>query len=80
MKRKFSLLKILREELESERRGLIFLIILAVPLAVGMIVASIHFYCIQQNLREIIQMVQGREAVVLSEPFHSNSNGKPNDP
>ena len=64
-KKGFSLWRILREEFESERRDLIFLLMIAIPLAVGMVVAYIHLYCVGHELEELMKIIQEREPVSI---------------
>ncbi len=62
-KKSFSLWRILREELDSERRDLIFLLMILVPIAVGALVAYIHLFYLGREIEEVMKMVQNRGTV-----------------
>lgn len=66
MKKNFSLWRILREELESERRDLIFVIFLIVPVSVALLVACFHLLCFQPVLKDVSELVQ-KSTVVMQQ-------------
>lgn len=66
MKKNFSLWRILREELESERRDLIFVIFLIVPVSVALIVACFHLFCFQPALKEVSHLLE-KSIVVMQQ-------------
>ena len=73
MKKRFSLWKFLREELESERRDLIFLLMMFTPIVVGLAVAYFHLHYTGNTLKEITTLIQSREsAAVLNHQSDAN--------
>jgi len=56
MKQKWSLWKFLREELESERGDLVFLLMILVPAAVAVAVAYAH-YVLGHRIGDIVEYV-----------------------
>ena len=60
MKKQFSLLQLIRDELESERRDLIFLLMICVPVVVALAVAWFHLHTTAEILREVNSQLQNK--------------------
>ena len=66
MKKSFSLWRLLREELESERRELVFAIMLIVPLAVALFYVCADLSFLQPVFKGIDNLLQKqKEAIVV---------------
>jgi hypothetical protein len=66
MKKGFSLWRFLREELESERRGLVFAIMLLVPVAVALVFVCAHLSYLQPVLEKVDYLMQKQKEVVVA--------------
>ena len=61
MKKRFSLKQFLREELESERQELIFLVMVAIPVMVVMLVICFHLFYAYPKFQAIVDWIQNEE-------------------
>ena len=81
MKKRFSLKRFLREELESERQDLIFLVMAAIPVMVALLVICFHLFYVHPNFRAIMDWIQNGEKPVelhVKQPPDTSASDSPN--
>lgn len=81
MTKRFSLKRFIRQELESERGELVFLLMIAIPVAIAISVACFHFFYTYKIFSQVNDAISNMGSKIsISEPVsRKEDNSKMSD-